>query len=251
MEYQQLANVYDQLMDDAPYDEWLDLTVDVFQQSNKAIRHVADLGCGTGRITTSLAQLGYSMVGVDFSEEMLSHAQQHAAAKGVNVQWIHQDLRELEGFSGLDAVISYCDVINYITTESELQMVFHHVQEMLRDGGLFIFDIHSLYHMQNNFAGETFAAVEEDMSYIWFCSPGDATGEVFHDLTFFVQAGDRYVRFDETHHQRTFSIDIYKKLLRTAGFEIRHLYGDFSLKSEKLKEDTERIFFIAEKQPGK
>ncbi|WP_269412142.1 class I SAM-dependent DNA methyltransferase [Lentibacillus daqui] len=251
MEYQQLANVYDRLMDDAPYDDWLGFTVGIFQQSDKPIHHVADLGCGTGRITTGLAQMGYQMIGVDYSETMLSVAQQHASDMGVPVQWIHQDLRELQGLSELDAVVSYCDVMNYITTEEELMTVFSHVKNMLADGGIFIFDVHSLYHLDNNLAGETFAMVDDDLAYIWFCSPGEVSGEVFHDLTFFVQQGKTYTRFEEYHHQQTFPIKIYQKLLQASGFNIRHLYGDFSPKPESLKDNTERIFFVAEKQPGK
>lgn len=246
-----MASVYDVLMDDAPYQDWLDFTTGVLQQTGKSVNRIADLGCGTGRITTSLARMGYTMLGVDLSEEMLSYAQQHAVEKGVYVQWIHQDLRELHGFSDLDAVVSYCDVLNYITTEKEILAVFTRIQEMLRVGGIFIFDVHSLQHIQNNLADETFATVTDDLSYIWFCSPGDKEGEVFHDLTFFVAEEDSYTRFDEYHHQRTFSTAIYQKLLAEAGFQLRHLYGDFSLETEKIDGNTERIFFLAEKQPGK
>ncbi|GGB28880.1 methyltransferase [Lentibacillus populi] len=252
MAYRQMANFYDQLMDDAPYDKWLELTIDVFQQSGKTIRYVADLGCGTGRITTGLAKLGYNMTGVDSSEEMLSYAQQHAISEGTEILWIHQDLRELEGINGMDAVISYCDVINYITTEKELRTVFRHTAKVLQAGGLFLFDVHSLYHVQNDLANMTFSEVDEDVSYIWFCTPGEVEGEMHHDLTFFVaDANDKYIRFDEYHHQRTFPIDVYKKLLHEAGFEIRNIYGDFSVKQDSIEENTERIFFIAEKRAGK
>lgn len=251
MTYQRMAGVYDALMGDAPYQDWLNFTSRVLQQSGKSVNRIADLGCGTGRLTTTLAKMGYTVTGVDFSEDMLSYAQQHAAEKGACVQWIHQDLRELDGLQDLDVVISYCDVLNYITTEEELLTVFGHVQDMLRDGGLFIFDVHSLQHIQNNLAGETFATVSDDLSYIWFCTPGEKDGEVFHDLTFFVAEGDSYNRFDEYHHQRTFSTAIYQELLNEVGLQIRHLYGDFSVKAESLHENTERIFIIAEKQPGK
>lgn len=251
MTYEKLAGVYDALMEDAPYQEWQDFTMELLQQSGKSVEHIVDLGCGTGRITTSLAQMGYNMTGVDFSEDMLSHAQQLAVEKDVRVQWIHQDLRELTGFHDFDVVISYCDVLNYITSEEELLTVFTHVQDMLSDEGLFIFDVHSLYHIQNNLVGETFAAVTDELSYIWFCTAGEEDGEVFHDLTFFVSDGDSYARFDEYHHQRTFSAVVFQKLLNKSGLQIRHLYGDFSLETDSVHKNTERIFFVVEKQPEK
>ncbi|MGY0694320.1 class I SAM-dependent DNA methyltransferase [Virgibacillus sp. FSP13] len=253
MAYQQMAYLYDQLMLDAPYDEWVAVTKEIFKQSDKKIKMVADLGCGTGQITTKLAKTGFDMIGVDYSEDMLSYAEQRASNAGLAVQWIHQDLRSLEGITGMDAVVSYCDVINYITTEEELATVFHHVANMLHEGGMFIFDVHSLYHVENHLVGETFALVDDAISYIWFCSPGEATGDMYHDLTFFVadDDDDSYVRFDEYHHQRTFSIEVYQKLLQEAGFKIQHLFGDFSVRPKSVTDSTERIFFVAEKRSGK
>lgn len=251
MAYQQMASVYDRLMDDAPYDKWLAFTLEMFRRSGKKIRQVTDLGCGTGRITTKLAEAGYDVTGVDYSDEMLSYAQQRASSNGQAVQWIHQDLRELAGLENMDAVVSYCDVINYITTEEELATVFQHVAHMLNAEGIFVFDVHALNHVQNDLVGETFAVVDEDMSYVWFCSPSDMPGEMYHDLTFFVADGDEYVRFDESHHQRTFPVEHYQQLLHAAGFDIRHVLGDFSIEAGSVQENTERIFIVAEKRSEK
>ncbi|WP_188453598.1 class I SAM-dependent DNA methyltransferase [Virgibacillus oceani] len=251
MAYQQMANLYDQLMGDAPYDQWLAFTEEIFRQSGKTIQHVADLGCGTGQLTTRLAGAGFDTIGVDYSEDMLSYAQQRSSQENLTIQWIHQDLRELEGLTNLDAVVSYCDVINYITSIEELSKVFCNIHGMLKPKGIFIFDVHSIFHVQNNFVQQTFADVNDDISYIWFCTAGDDIGEMYHDLTFFVADGDKFARFEEAHHQQTYSIEVYKSLLTDAGFENINLYGDFSLKKESVYDGTERIFFVCEKRSGK
>lgn len=251
MAYQQMANLYDKLMADAPYDQWAKLTKDVLKQSTIPVHNMVDLGCGTGQITTRLANMGYQMTGLDYSVDMLSYAEQRASEQRLSIQWINQDLREMEGLTGMDAVVSYCDVMNYITSQEELHVVFSHVAKMLKENGLFIFDVHSLYHVANNLVNQTFATVDEDMSSIWFCSEGDEQGEMFHDLTFFVSNGESYSRFDEFHHQKTFSIEKYQNLLEQNGLQIRNIYSDFSLKSESTLEKAERIFFVAEKRSGK
>lgn len=257
MVYQQIAALYDRLMIDAPYNDWLHFTSEIFDMSGRTIKKVADLGCGTGKITTGLAKAGYEMIGVDYSTDMLAYAEQRASSERLNIQWIHQDLRDLNGIGSMDAVVSYCDVMNYITSELELISVFNHVADMLLPGGLFIFDVHSLYHVENNLVGQTFAETDDDVSYIWFCSPGETSGEMYHDVTFFVQTRDnKYERFEEYHHQRTYSIDFYQKLLHKAGLEIIDVYGDFSLQENSVHEKTERIFFVvrkklAKKQSGK
>ncbi|RDW21740.1 class I SAM-dependent DNA methyltransferase [Oceanobacillus chungangensis] len=248
MAYQQMAFVYDKLMSDAPYDSWINFTMKVIQNSGKQVKEIADLGCGTGEITTKLAERGYVMTGVDYSSDMLAYAEHKASERNVSIQWLHQDLKELEGLANLDAAISYCDVMNYITAEDDIKQVFVRIADSLKAGGLFMFDVHSLQHVEQNYVNQTFADVTDDASYIWFCSEGDEPGEMFHELTFFSLDGDRYTRFDEYHHQRTYSVNFYKKLLEAAGFENINIYADFSLKEENINDQSERIFFIAEKR---
>ncbi|HLR66515.1 class I SAM-dependent DNA methyltransferase [Virgibacillus alimentarius] len=250
MVYQKMAYVYDQLMMDAPYDQWLQFTEEVFRQSGKKIKNVADLGCGTGEITALLADEGYNMIGIDYSSDMLAYAEQKAHDKKLPIHWLHQDLRELKGLSNLDAAVSYCDVINYITEDKDLEIVFQRVADSLSNGGLFLFDIHSLHHVEINCINQTFADVNDDVSYIWFCTEGDTPGEMHHDLTFFTFDGNSYERFDEYHHQKTYQIDFYKKLLVKAGFENLKIGYDFSLNHHENIQEAERIFFIAEKRSG-
>ncbi|WP_430785139.1 class I SAM-dependent DNA methyltransferase [Virgibacillus flavescens] len=252
MAYQEMARFYDKLMDTAPYTQWAEMTEEILKNSSIPVKSIVDLGCGTGQLTTRLANSGYQMIGIDFSSEMLSYAQQRASEKKQTIQWINQDIRETEGIAEMDAVISYCDVMNYITSEEELNLVFANVESMLKNNGLFIFDVHSLYHVENNLVNQTFATVEDDMSSIWFCSEGESKGEMYHDLTFFISGEqETYKRYDEYHHQKTFSIEFYKKLLEQNGLQIRNIYGDFSMNEENLDEKAERIFFITEKRSAK
>ncbi|SDN00914.1 class I SAM-dependent DNA methyltransferase [Sediminibacillus halophilus] len=248
MSYAKLAMVYDLLMEDAPYDEWTAFAEKMFGRYAKSIGKVADLGCGTGQITRRLANAGYRMTGIDNSEEMLAYARSAAEEAGQQIQWYQADLTELSGFSQFDAAISFCDVINYITDEQSLRKAFANVNRMLSPKGLFLFDTHSIEHIEHDMKGETFAEIYNDISYVWLCQPGEKQGEVFHDLTFFIQEADqRYQRFDEQHHQRTFPVNQYRELLKDAGFVIRGVYGDFS--DEPLEESqAERVFFVCEKK---
>jgi SAM-dependent methyltransferase len=249
MAYQQMAYYYDLLMQDAPYNQWTIFTEQMIRRSGKMVKSIVDLGCGTGKITTRLARAGYRMIGVDNSSDMLSIAEQHASSENAKVQWLHQDLLRLKGIKDQDMAISYCDVLNYITTEDELRIVFKNVAGALKPGGLFMFDVHSLYHVENNLVHQIFAEVCDTVSYIWFCREGDVQGDMYHDLTFFVEHDDhQYVRFDEWHHQRTFPFEVYERLLHDAGFEIYHLSGDFSREHNQIDEQAERIFITAIKR---
>lgn len=247
MTYQHMAPFYDYFMRNAPYGKWIDFTKEIFNQYGENINKIIDLGCGTGEITIRLAKKGYHLFGIDYSSEMLSYAEQKAFKENVPIQWVHQDARKLDGFSNMDAVISFCDVMNYITTEKDLRIVFERVYTSLKDDGLFIFDIHSLNYVQNTLMNETFAEVTDEISYIWNCISGEELGEMHHQLTFFNLDGDKYVRFDEDHYQRTYPIPFYKGLLTDTGFTKINIYKDFSLENESSFKNANRIFFLAMK----
>jgi len=247
MTYQNLASLYDRLMEHAPYDKWFDFTKEIIHHYNINVTSIADLGCGTGEITIKLAQAGYHLYGIDYSAEMLAHASEKGFQQGVNITWLKQDLRSLEGLSNIDIALSYCDVINYLPEKTDLKTAFGNVYDLLKQGGLFIFDVHSIDHVQNNLVNKTFADVSEDYSYIWFCEAGERQGEMFHDLTFYTLEGEHYIRFDEFHHQKTYPAEVYKLLLEESGFENIEMYADFSLNRNKSLEKCERIFFLAKK----
>lgn len=241
-----MAALYDEFMIDAPYQEWVRFTKEILK--DRHIKEIIDLGCGTGEITLKLSEAGFQLFGVDYSEDMLTLAAQKAMEVNLPIQWYCQDLRSLEGFSNIDCAISYCDVINYITEKDELENVFGRVYDLLKPGGIYLFDVHSIFRIESRYKNQTFADVLEDSAYIWNCVEGESPGEVFHDLTFFTIKGDHYIRFDEYHHQRTYPIHIYQKILQDSGFENIKTYADFSLKENNVKEESERIFFYAEKR---
>ena len=103
-----------------------------------------------------------------------------------------------------------------------------------------------LHHL---FVDQTFTYDNGDVAYIWNSFEGDTPHSVENELSFFVlenEERDQYVRFDELHKQRTFTIEQYRTWLENAGFTIKSITADFSptLSPEK---QSERIFFTCVK----
>src|SRR5262249_48840721 len=55
-----------------------------------------DLGCGTGRLLLGFAARGFSVLGVDLSEEMLRVTREKAARAGISTSLLKANLVELE-----------------------------------------------------------------------------------------------------------------------------------------------------------
>lgn len=67
-----------------------------------------DLGCGTGANAIYLAQHGFEVTGVDFAEAAIEKARKRAAAAGVQVHFLVDDLTNLRYVSGkFDFLLDY------------------------------------------------------------------------------------------------------------------------------------------------
>ncbi|MDP1420773.1 methyltransferase domain-containing protein [Peribacillus simplex] len=247
MTYERFAYVYDELMKDAPYEKWLMILTAKLEQFGIGGRKVLDLACGTGEMTVELAQHGFEVTGVDLSDEMLLVANEKAGKLGLSIPFFQQNMAELEGLGQFDCVTIFCDSLNYLRDEEDIVKTFSRVHEHLKDGGLFLFDIHSIYKMEEIFRDNTFAVNGEEVSYIWDCFPGEEPYSVEHDLSFFVRDDESglYDRFDELHYQRTYPVEQYKKWLEQAGFTVSEIMAD--LEEAPLVTETERILFVASK----
>ena len=115
-EYGLLSEYYDRFTDDVPYERWADFFERIFEQKHVKPSVILDLACGTGSLTSILAQRGYDMIGVDQSEDMLMIAQENCmdANPDKPVLLLHQPMQELELYGGIDACVCCLDSVNYV-----------------------------------------------------------------------------------------------------------------------------------------
>jgi SAM-dependent methyltransferase len=241
--YKDFANIYDSFID-APYENWAQYIEEIWKKYGAAPKIVLDLACGTGSLTHILVKKGYDMIGLDASAEMLSIARRKGDADSQQILFLHQDMRKLELYGTVDAIICLCDGINYLTDPADLERVFALIRNYLNLGGLFIFDINSRHKYENILADNTFAHADDAAAYIWenFYDADEKINE--YNMTFFVKNGNstHYRRFEETHIQRAYSIQEIKSALKSADLEYLSHYGELTFDTPKA--DDARIFFV-------
>lgn len=240
MTYNWFAKVYDELMDDSLYEQWLNYTEEYIPNGEA----ILELGSGTGILALRLKENGYDMTGLDLSEEMLTLAYDRQLEKGVSFPLIQGDMRDLKELPVYPNVICYSDALCYMKDEKELLSVFEEVYSRLENGGRFLFDVHSTFQIKA-FLSASFHAETDRIVFLWDSFEGEEPYSVEHELSFFVNTEDNsYERFEETHKERTYPLDTYKDLLNKAGFHHIDVCADFT---EEVKEDSRRWFFACTK----
>lgn len=249
--YSDFASVYDQLMDNIPYEEWFSYLHGLLKEFNIDRGIVAELGCGTGSMTELLSRAGYDMIGIDNSTSMLDIANQKKSTNNSNSLYLCQDMREFELYGTAKAVVSICDSINYITDSEDLLQVFKLVNNYLDPKGIFIFDFHPKYYYKEVVADSTIAEDREDLSFIWdnFYDEEENINELY--LSLFIReknSKDLYRKHEELHLQKGYTLEDIKKLLNLSGLEFIKAYDAFT--HEDATEECERIYIIA-RESGK
>lgn len=211
--YTDFAQVYDELMDDTPYEEWCEFLMELFRKYgiddisksdgnnvkpdleqtvgnlSQERNSVLDLGCGTGTLTELLARKGYGMIGVDNAQEMLQIAMEKRERSGLDILYLLQDMREFELYGTVGAVVSVCDSLNYLLEEEDIIRTFRQVNNYLYPRGVFVFDFNTVYKYATVIGDTTIAENREDCSFIWENYYHEEQEINEYDLTVFVAKG--------------------------------------------------------------
>ena len=243
--YQSFAKVYDMFMDDMPIDEWLAFIEHIWAQYSLHPELVLDIGCGTGAVTVPLAKKGYNVIGVDISEDMLSEARQKADCLDLDILFLNQDMRDFELYGTVDSVVCICDTVNYLKGNEELKRFCGLAYNYLNTGGLFIFDISTEYKFAEVLADNMFCDITDQAAYIWENTfyPDRHVNEYL--VTFFIQDGPKYDRFEELHELYAFNAADIISILKTAGFSDIKAYDSDGFGAPG--DQAERIFFSAKR----
>lgn len=240
--YEGLSLLYDSFMQDAPYEHWEKWLGSRFQL--EALR-LADLGCGTGRLTLSLAQQCKAIVGVDKSEEMLAQAAAHAIEDKVAIQWLCQDMRDILLPHPVDIVVSSCDCLNYLLTKNDLSRCFQRVVDALTVNGWFCFDVLGPKRLRTLNEGLWYDLQPEAAILFETSVDRDVNMIQYEVHAFLADGGGLYKRVEEHHQQAFHERAGLIELLEQSGLTVQEVMGDFG---QSPLEDSDRWVFVAQKR---
>ena len=242
--YYALAVSYDRLTNDVDYEATVAFYFDILKRENLRPRTCVDLACGTGSVTVLLAEKGLEVTGVDLSEEMLTVAQQKAAAMVNMPRFVCQPLQELYLPRGVDLAVCALDSLDYVTDPDDCAEAIRRVYKALNPGGIFIFDVNTPEKLRA-MDGQVFLDEDDDVYCVWRGEFDEETNICTYGMDLFQREGNAWHRSCEEHREYAYSRDQLTAYLKSAGFTHIEVYGD--RRFEAPGEGEQRIYFKARK----
>lgn len=244
--YGDFAFYYDALTDNVGYEERCDYICSLLSENgiNKGI--LLDLACGTGSLSVLLAKKGFEVVGVDASEDMLSIAQSKLYETGTDAIFLCQKMQELDLFGTIDAAVCTLDSINHLTDENDVKETLKRVALFMNDGGIFVFDVNTVYKHKEVLGNNTFVYDMEDVFCVWQNSfdEKDCTTDVCLDI-FEKDEDESYVRTTEEFSERGYELEDISAWLSEVRFEVIGIYDE--LTKNPVNDKTQRAVFVCKK----
>lgn len=205
---------------------------------------VLDVACGHGRHSLELARRGFRVTGLDLSEPSIELARAAAAEEGLDVEFLHADMREIPFESGFDAAINLFTAFGYLETEEEDQRALDAIVRALRPGGALLLEtintvgLFRVYRPQNwnELADGTLMLEQREYDFlsgrnevVWtFVQPDGSRSELRHSLRLYTPAE-------------------LTSMFRRAGLEVERAWGSWDGDELMLTSPGIRLLLLGRK----
>ena len=245
MSYSSFGSVYDLLTENVDYSSIAERICSLLRENGVSKGLLLDNACGTGTLSLLLSQKGYDVIGADASGEMLCEAMEKAAEKGADILFLNQDMTSLDLFGTIKACVCTLDSINHLDNIEEVKKAFSKVSLFTEKGGVFIFDVNTLYKHREILADNIFVYDTENVYCVWQ-NEADG-GSVNISLDFFTKTDDgSFIRTGEYFSETAYKLEEIEAALKESGFSVKNIFDGYT--DKPVTEKTERAVFVCIKE---
>lgn len=207
-----------------------------------------ELACGTGTVALAMAERGWRVYGVDASAQMLAEARRKAEQMPEirdRVTWFQQDMRHVKLEAPVSLATCLYDSLNYMLTSEDLLSVFEHVFRALEPGGLFLFDMNTVWALENYCDDQAYVTDTNEFTVIMQTSYDDLLQRAHFHVIVFQREGELYRKSVEHHMEQAYPTEHVSTLLTDVGFCVEGVYRCFTF--EPPSDSSPRVMWVARK----
>lgn len=183
--------------------------------------HALDLAAGPGRHAMALASRGFKVTAVDLSATLLGVARQDASEAGLDIEFIRSDMRGIDFNNRFDLVLQLFTSFGYFEDRSDDALVLKRVRAAIRNRGYYALDLINESRLRETLVPHSIRRlgeleVKEERKIV--------EGRI--EKTISIPHGGGARQFVES--VRLYSPETIDCMLRAAGFEPIHWFGDYA-----------------------
>lgn len=195
-----------------------------------------DLGCGKGRHSIYLNNKGYTVTGIDLSQESISHCRKF---ENNTLSFFVHDMRKLFQVNAFDYVLNLFTSFGYFDRDSENVAAMKNACLAVRKGGTIVIDYLNSEFVKSNL--KTKETVVQDG--IEFNISREFKDGFFYKDIRFSDGGNNY---HFTEKVAALDINDFKRYLEPFGVRIDNLFGNYDLQPFE-KSNSPRLIILASK----
>ncbi len=204
---------------------------------------VLDVGCGYGRHAMELAARGFHVVGLDLSTPLLVRGGEEAMRRGLEINFVRGDMRELDFDAQFDAAYCLFSTFGYFDDETNKKTIAN-VARALKPGGRLLVEILNRDYV-----------IADLPTRVWWEGDGCVVLEEV-ELNYFssrIQV-QRSVVFDDGRQLeqeisvRAYSLHEVGKLMHAAGFRVLEVSGGYQTRGRFFGNQSRHIIVLAERK---
>jgi SAM-dependent methyltransferase len=205
---------------------------------------VLDVGCGYGRHAMELAARGIHVVGLDLSTPLLVRGGEEANRRGLTINFVRGDMRELDFENQFDAAYCLFSTFGYFDDETNKKALTN-IAHALKPGGKLLVEILNRDYV-----------IADLPTRVWWEGDGCVVLEEV-ELNYFssrIQV-NRSVVFDDGRQLeqeisvRAYSLHEVGKLMHAAGFRVLEVSGGYQTRGRFFGNQSRHIIVLAERKP--
>lgn len=201
--------------------------------------HVADVPCGVGRHAVELAQRDFHVTAVDATAPYLARARDYAADEAVEVEFVHEDMREFRRPESFDAILNLYTSFGYFEEREDDERTARNFYESLAAGGTLVMSLTSKETLPKKFEKRTW----EERNGCYMLEEHDISDDWSWMENRWIIVDDSVKEFTVSH--RLYSAFELSELLERVGFDAVSVYGDFE--GSDYDENATQLVIVARK----
>jgi len=207
--------------------------------------HLLDIACGYGRHAMELSARGFQVTGLDLSLALLIRAADEAQRRGLRVNFVHGDMREMNFEEPFDGAYSLGTSFGYFDDETN-RKVAGGLARVLKPGARFLVDVVNRDYV-----------IGDLPSRVWWEGDGCVVLEEvdfnYYNSRLIVRRSVVFEDGRQLEHDisiRAYSLHELGRVLQHAGFRVLDVSGHLATRGRYFGAASRNLLMVAERRSG-